>query len=170
MDKDEKIRKCKVHFVLEKGTLDDSTPWPPYEGETIWAELINGMSARLENSPFYAKGISYLDEVRLVPYQPLASDEDLEGPGYYEYEAVLRHSGHGTVRTLLRDDQKTGIAERALDEVLALGCTYEGYEYGVSIDIPPDVDSDKILSILEAAKVEGAIFVDVGFLPKARAL
>jgi hypothetical protein len=77
--------------------------------------MVTESSARLENSPFYAKGVSYLDEVRLTPYRP-SNDEEVS-PGFYEYDGVLRHGGHGRVRAILRDEEKSGLAQRALDEV-----------------------------------------------------
>jgi hypothetical protein len=167
MNDDQQAKQCKVHFNLERAALDEATPWPPYVGESLWAEMVTDTSARLDNIPFYAKGVSYLDEVRLEDYQPDSPDAGEAGPMFYEYVGVLKHSGHGTVRAILNDDEKFEIANSAIDDVIAMGCRSEGAGMCISIDIPPDVDSSRVMAILKSAEAAGAIFVDVGFLPAA---
>jgi hypothetical protein len=163
------MRKCKVRFALEKGVLDTGTPWPPCEAESLWGELIAPRAARLLNSPFFARGVSYLDEVvvRNAELPSGMSPEDA-GPNFFEFESVLNRSGHGTVRAILTSEATRELAEIAVSKIERLGCTWESaaeWRPTLSIDIPPEVDQREVMAILEAAHRGKAIHIDVGFLP-----
>ena len=93
-----------MRFALQKRMLDEQTPWPPVEIETIWAEWVAPRSARLLNSPFFAKGISYLDEVQTTDPE--------EAADFPEFQSVLKHSGHGTVRAILISDDLKEVPKR----------------------------------------------------------
>ena len=160
--------KCKVLFSgIVKRALDSETIWPPLEAESLWAEQLTPNSARLLNSPFYARGVSYLDEVGIKGAGLPDGLNPLEvAQGFYEFESVLKHSGHGTVRAILISEDVQDTAQAAIDEIELLGCTWEGAGACLSIDIPPEVDKRAVMGILERASFEQAIYVDVGFLPE----
>ena len=156
--------KCKVLFNLDQFMLDEQTLWPPSVVETMWAEQLDSRTARLLNYPFYAKGVNFLDEIRTKAEIPPELPEGgvAEFP---EFESVTNRSGHRTVRTILRSDDRKQTAETALSDVERLGCTWEstGGEL-VSIDIPPEVDQNKVMAVLDNAASTGAIYLDIGYL------
>jgi hypothetical protein len=156
--------KCKVLFNLETFMLDEQTKWPPGDVETMWAEQLDSRSARLLNYPFYAKDVSFLDVIRTKAEIPRELPEGgvAEFP---EFESVTQRSGHGTVRAILRSDDHRQTAERTLLDVEHLGCTLETTSGElVSIDIPPEVDQNKVMAVLNGAASAGAIFLDIGYL------
>jgi hypothetical protein len=75
----------KIRFLL------DTADWHGFPSERLWAEPIwDGTKKifRLMNSPFYARGVSFLDIVDVVP----AAD----GSGLV-YAGTIEKSGHSTV-------------------------------------------------------------------------
>lgn len=100
--------------------------------ETMWADPVGPDLYRLDNSPFWAYGVSWLDVVEARP------DEG----GQLAFVRVVEKSGHRTVRVIFEpgvDEDPAGQA--ALDGLTALGCTYEGMNPRyLAIDLPPGVD------------------------------
>ena len=100
--------------------------------ETLWAERVGPDRYRLDNSPFWAYGVSWLDVVEAHP----------DANGQLAFTRVVEKSGHRTVRVIFRpgiDENPEGQA--LVDELVRLGCTYEGMHPGyLAIDIPPGVD------------------------------
>ena len=87
---------------------------------------------RLDNSPFYAYGLSWLDVVEAHP------DEQ----GQLAFARIVEKSGHRTVRIIFDpgiDEDPEGQA--VVDELVRLGCSYEGAHAGyIAVDLPPAVD------------------------------
>jgi len=70
----------KIWFNIEQ----DEDGYPPVQIESVWATPVGGNLFRLENVPFFAKGVSFKDEVSTS-----------EGPdGKRWYEDVVEPSGH----------------------------------------------------------------------------
>jgi uncharacterized protein DUF4265 len=117
---------------------------PDGEFETMWATPAGLNRYRLENSPFYAYGVSWLDIVEAIV--------DDEG-GIPIVQRRLERSGHRTVRLILVpgvDEQPE--RQRVLDDLNALGCTYEGYNPRYfSIDIPPGTHLEPVTDYLTRA-------------------
>jgi hypothetical protein len=55
-DRQEELR-TKICFQL------DQNEWHGYATESVWAQHVAGNRFRLLNTPFFAKGVSYLDVV-----------------------------------------------------------------------------------------------------------
>jgi hypothetical protein len=100
--------------------------------ETLWAEPVGPDLYRLDNSPFWAYGVSWLDVVEAHP------DPD----GMLRMTRVVEKSGHRTVRVILtRGVDESPEAQAVMDGVLALGASYEGMNSKyLSVDIPPGVE------------------------------
>ena len=113
---------------------------PDGEIETLWATPVGGDSYRLENSPFYAYRVSWLDIVAARP----------DATGFLAFERIVRKSGHRTVRLIL----VPGINEapeqhRVLDGLSELGCSWEGFNPRYfSIDVPPGVELTAVADYL----------------------
>lgn len=100
--------------------------------ETLWAERVGPDLYRLDNSPFWAYGVSWLDVV----------EAHTDADGQLVMSRVAEKSGHRTVRVIFdRGADQSPQARAVLDGVVALGASYEGMNPRyVAIDIPPEAD------------------------------
>jgi hypothetical protein len=98
------------------------------------------------NSPFYARGVSYLDVVDVI----LAPDKL-----GLDYAGTLEKSGHSTIWLLVPDDLPASFKEH-WPSLQRLSCTYEwssedmadGKQKLYSVDVPAETDIDEVLSIV----------------------
>jgi uncharacterized protein DUF4265 len=100
--------------------------------ETLWADRVGPNLYRLDNSPFWAYGVSWKDVVEAHP------DPD----GMLRMTRVAEKSGHRTVRLMFDEGtEESADAQAILSGVNALGATYEGMNPRyLAIDIPPGVE------------------------------
>lgn len=122
----------KILFDLER---DDD--YPPFGVESIWAlKIVDGMF-RIDNIPFYVRGLALGDVVRARP----TSD------GALQFDSIAKTSGHSTLRVVFFE---TGNREDFCKELEALGCQWEGaYEPSlIAVDVPPSSDLPVVLKIL----------------------
>lgn len=137
--------KVKLFIRLPEGM--------PHVTESVWAEYKTPESLALLNSPFYAKGMSYLDEVRFT-----------KRDGFPYFTEVLRRGGHSTYRIL----QQTEIQKKSFEQywkfLQDIGCTYES-ETGAdrvlySVDVPPGADIKQAYNYLEKGEKDGVWFFE----------
>ena len=106
---------------------------PDGEVETIWARRLGADQFQLDNTPWYAYGVSWHDVIEARPQTP---------NGFPEFIRVVRKSGYRTIRLIL--DPPANVAPQSqaiLDRLRQLGCSYEGANHNyIGIDIPPSVD------------------------------
>lgn len=114
--------------------------------ETVWAEDLGEGRAKIDNSPFYAYSVSYLDIVETEV------TED-----FVEAVEVRQPSGHSTLRIVVFDEDTQEAFEKAWPPLEALGCTYEGWSsIGLySVDVPPETDLAAVRSVLDQGEAEG---------------
>jgi hypothetical protein len=127
----------------------DPRDWHGTPGERLWAEYVgdtpDGRALRLDNSPFFTRGVSFLDIVAATKTE--YND--------YKFERVLDRSGHSTYMLLVPPDSKPFKAFWTRLE--SLGCTYEsatitislGERILYSVDVPPTADIYAVYEILE---------------------
>jgi hypothetical protein len=112
----------------------------------------------LQNTPFFARGVSYLDIVRAT-----------ESDGASAYAGTVREGGHSTYRIIARDVSDFDQQWQPLGE---MGCSYEstttqrGHLYAV--DVPPAADLSAAYAILEAGEAEGIWIFQEGHVPTSR--
>jgi len=109
--------------------------------ETLWATHVGADNYQLDNSPFYAYGVSWEDIVS-APFSP--------EEGHFTFERVVSKSGNRTVRVFFELAIATGNeSDRLLEGLVALGCSYEGAtrKY-VSVNVPPGIELDVVRSYL----------------------
>lgn len=113
---------------------------PGGEFETMWATPVGDHRYRLENSPFYAYQVSWLDVVEALP------DSD----GLPVFKRMIAKSGHRTVRLIINPGVDEAPARRqVLDHLVTLGCSWEGYNPRYfSIDVPAEVDLAAVAAFL----------------------
>ena len=111
--------------------------------ETLWAERVGPDRYRLDNSPFFAYGVSWQDIIEARP----ADD------GMLTFVRVVEKAGHRTVRVILDPGADRSLESQAvLDGLVALGASYEGANPRyLAIDIPPKVALDSIVEYLVAS-------------------
>ncbi len=125
---------AKVMFRVPDGASGEDV-------ETIWAFPVGGDLYKIDNSPFYAYGVSLGDTVE-APW----SEEN----GFPLFRRVVEKSGYRTVRVILdppaENDNKS---QKLLDEIVALGCSYEGANRTyITVDIPKEIDLWKVRDFL----------------------
>jgi len=113
---------------------------PDGEVETLWAYDLGGGRFRLDNTPWYAYGVSWQDIVQAAP------DQD----GQLQFEKVVEKSGNRTVR--ITADQP--FTDEWLKRIVELSASYEGSNRRyLGINIPPGVDLESITSFLTEQNV-----------------
>ena len=129
----------KVLFRLER----DADGYPPADSESIWARPLGGGEYALDNIPFFVKGVSCGDVVRVA-----VSD------GERWVAEVVRYCGHGTVRVLAADAADVPALR---EELQALGCGSELSHISklIAVDIPPDIPYDSVQPFLRAGMAQG---------------
>lgn len=125
---------AKVLFSI---TEDDGTA----SVETLWAHDLGKNRYKLDNSPFYAYGVSWGDTV----LAPRAGAE-----GQPTFKSVIEKSGYRTVRVMFDPPVRRGNpSDVILKGLTKLGCEHEraNGQYYV-IKIAPSVDLAKVVEHL----------------------
>jgi|SRR6185312_13144220 len=118
-----------------------------YVVETLWASHLGDDDYKLNNSPFFAYGVSWEDVVH-APFDP--------EEGRPIFQRVVSKSGNRTIRIVLDPPVEVGYeSDRVLQGLVAIGCSYEGASRSyVSINIPPEVELKKVRRYLIVQKAE----------------
>ena len=129
MDNDEKL--TKVHVSFGDGG-----------GESMWAREIESDLFAIRNLPFFAFGLNFDDVVRA----PM--DGELR-----EVRAVMRPSGHRTLRVVFHAHLTADEQVSYLDALKELGGSFErATNRMVAIDVPPGAAYEAMIALL--AKLE----------------
>lgn len=135
--------------------------------ESLWATPADEPTApggrvfRLENSPWYAFGVSYLDDVCAEPRTDTFSGEggEVSYTNLY-FTKVWKHHGHSTYTVYLLDGRSTESADWLAfwTRLTPLGCSYEGMNGRLlAVDVEPGNDLDAIETTLNEAEAAGCI-------------
>jgi hypothetical protein len=130
------LRKVRVNF--------EPDVWHGRASETLWAEGIGDGKYRIRNTPFFAKGIGFLDVIK--------TKEDDEG---LIYVSTVLFSGHSTYRLSLLQPNNPSQFENCWKALQALGCTYESGAPEVNllaVDVPPSADIHAVYGVLESGE------------------
>ncbi len=131
-------KQVKIIFInCTVGTLEN-------EIETMWATT-SGEGFRLDNIPFYAKGVSYRDIVSTDP----------EEYGFFYFKKVLKRSGSRTIRIFVFEQEAV---EETCKELNLRGCETERADrHLVAVDIPPKISYEDVLVYLEEGFSNGTL-------------
>jgi len=115
--------------------------------ETSWAKPVGDGLFQLENSPFYAYGVSWLDVVEA---------RKPEDNGFPVFTKVVEKSGNRTVRVIFNPPIEDGnVSKKIVDTLVELGCSFEGANPSyIAINIPREVDFWKIRDFLVEKELE----------------
>ncbi|MFE4696836.1 DUF4265 domain-containing protein [Streptomyces sp. NPDC056738] len=134
----------KVHFQLEV----DEDGWPPASVESLWAVDLGDGTVRLDNTPWFVRGVASGDVVRV----------DADDDGLHWAVETVHPSENCTIRLIVLKDGRSAAARQAvLDTFHRLGTTGEGIEqFGmVALKVPPDADIQRIQTLLKQGEAEG---------------
>ena len=109
--------------------------------ETLWATSLGEDRYKLDNSPFYAYGVSWED----VVFAPFSEEEK-----FPTFQSIAEKSGNRTVRVSFDLPVEEGnSSDEMLKGLMALGCDYEGVNRKyISVNVPPDVSLDAVRNYL----------------------
>jgi len=141
----------KIHFQLER----DSDDYPPQDVEAVWAVPVGADTYRLDNVPFFVRGLSSEDIVRAQPQD-----------GVLFFLGLVEAGGHSTVRVLICNRDET---QAVRDELRAMGCSSEGTNIPglVAVDIPPSVPYAEVRDFLVAGEQNGRWEFEEGCVAQA---
>ncbi|MFE1953685.1 DUF4265 domain-containing protein [Streptomyces sp. NPDC059524] len=134
----------KVHFRMDV----DEDGWPPVSVESLWAVDLGDGTVRLDNTPWFVRGVSSDDIIRV----------DLDGEGVRWAGETVESAEHCTIRLIvLKDSGSAAARESVLETFHRLGTTGEGIQrFGmVALDVPPGADLPQIRKLLEHGESEG---------------
>lgn len=140
-------RHVKILFELEP--VDGRS-----ETESVWA-LPDGPGFRLDNIPFYVRGVAAADIVNAT----------IDAGGALRFKSLRRASGHSTIRLWFeRAEDVPGVRTH----LRRLGCPSElDLSRLVAVDIPPEVAYSGIKAYLEAKEAAGVFEYEEGCLAQA---
>jgi hypothetical protein len=132
--------------------------WHKFATETVWSTALEDGTFQLENVPFFARSVSNKDIVAAK-----------DGASMPEFVDVVRRGGHSTYRMLPSLENLPNFPgqqfHEIVDELRELGCLIElgeiEYVPLAAIDLAPEIDADKIFSLLKEYEKSGAIIFQV---------
>ncbi|MGR3635777.1 MAG: DUF4265 domain-containing protein [Shimia sp.] len=126
---------------MDKVTIElEPEAWHGHSSESVWVTPLGDALYKVENSPFFALGVSYQDIVQT---------EHKEGTNMFV--RTVTSSGRSTYRIILREDATDAQFEHFWRPLEGEGCTYEHGDFGYtiySVDVPKDTDAQKVYSLL----------------------
>ncbi|WEH34203.1 DUF4265 domain-containing protein [Streptomyces sp. AM 4-1-1] len=128
----------KVHFRMEV----DEDGWPPASIESLWAVKLGNGTVRLDNTPWFVRGVASGDIIRV----------EVEDDGALYARETIQPSQNCTIRLIvLKDEGSAAARQTVLETFHRLGTTGEGIERFrmVALDVPPEADLPKIRKLLE---------------------
>ncbi len=142
------VKGEKIWFSIDQ----DQDGYPPVKFETMWVSKTAGGAYRLENIPFFAKGVSSGDVVSISK----------RSDGENWFETVLSASGHSTLRVIVFRESldKRPLEERVQeirDRLFSLGCPTElSHLPGLfAVDVPPPIKFTHVRSLLNQGAARG---------------
>ncbi len=149
-------RKEPVKVIFQGLRASEEADWPPYDSESIWAIPLGAGRFRLDNIPFFAKGVAYGDVVHATTRGVTSK---------LVVDSVLSRSGHSTYRVTPVSDDKKPRFEDALTHLVKLGCQIERFQNDliVAVDIPPGVPVQSVYSFLETQEDYGVLDFEEGY-------
>ncbi len=137
--------RVKMHFDLSP----DENGYPPVSSESMWAVPLGQSRFRLDNIPFFICGVSCFDVV----------SARMDTNGLLKYERLLQAGGHSTLRVLFYETSSdTRPIQERVNELRSafreLACTSELSHIPrlISLDVPPEVNINDALRILDAGE------------------
>lgn len=132
--------EAKVIFRLEK----DDDDYPPDDYESLWATRMPDGMYRIDNIPFFIRGISPGDVITVIK-----DDRQVF------FDRLVVPSANSVLRVIVYNADEVSVVRDSLRD---LGCESELSHVPqlISIEIPAEVDFDVITNFLEAGETRNA--------------
>jgi hypothetical protein len=141
----------KIAFDLP----EDVAAWAPAGVERLWArKTAVQFEVAIENIPFYVKGISCGDIVRVRP------DHDRRE---LVFERLVSRSGSSTVRLIVKDESVVDDVESLLRQ-RGLAWEIDGTGYLWAVDVPRDVEYAPVRTALVEMMSQGYLDIEEAVL------
>jgi hypothetical protein len=139
----------KMRFSLEQ----DEDGYPPYATEGIWVLPLESGRYRIENIPFYARGISCEDIV----------EGEFDETEALTFVSLASASGRSTFRVIVHDPKEI---EAVRGEIKRLGADTEVHldQQMIAVDVPADVAVKPLLNYLVDSRASGVSDFEEGAL------
>jgi hypothetical protein len=135
----------KVRFALDR----DDSGWPPAESEGLWAQPVGSGRFRLDNTPWFVRGVAADDVVEAEP----------DDAGVLWFVRLLERGERVVVRVIpRRDGPLNGDRQAVVDAFAPLGVSGEGMATPVNmvaLDIGPEAPLASIKALLERGEADG---------------
>lgn len=121
--------------------------WHGYSVETLWATRLESGFHRLENTPFFAMGLSFGDIV-----------ETRLSDGVTSFVKTIRAAGRSTYRIIPTETGDQARFQRFWAPLAAAGCSYEQGDFGYqlyAVDVPATADIHHVFALLENGEAHG---------------
>ncbi|MDX2148119.1 MAG: DUF4265 domain-containing protein [Planctomycetota bacterium] len=116
---------------------------PEGDPEELWAMPLGGDAYRLDNTPFFAYSLSWLDVI-IAPKNRR---------GIPVFARIERKSGNRTVRVASESDAY--VPKELIRRLESLGCTYEGIDPTyLAFNVPPSTSLGDVVAVLESVNPE----------------
>ncbi|MGC2745539.1 MAG: DUF4265 domain-containing protein [Candidatus Angelobacter sp.] len=149
MERNDASEMIKIGFKLER----DEDDYPPADWEWMWAKRVGGSTVRLDNIPFFAKGISSGDVVMAEQ-----TDKGLI------FKKLHQPSGHSTVRVVVyRENRDDGELAKVVSDIRrsleGLGSKTELSHLPnlIAVDVPPNVEYESVSTFLSEKERDGIL-------------
>jgi hypothetical protein len=124
------------------------------DGESFWAKPLGDDLYELNNVPFRAYDLHAFDIVRAIAPQPDRIPEIV---------AVVRRSGHKTLRVLIEESTPSDEASRLLETLNTMKPFYEqASQRFYAFDVEPEVDYQAVCDQLWQWEQEGLLQYETG--------
>lgn len=151
-DDDNVSDPVKIRFELRQ----DDGGWPPAETEGVWAVPMGGDLFRVDNIPWFVRGVAADDVVQAIPDQG----------GVLWFRQVQQRSGRVVVRVIPRSDGPlAGDRQAVLDAFTGFRVSGEGMSSPVNmvaLDIGQDAPIASIKSLLAEGEADGRWYYEEG--------
>lgn len=148
MTEDSGVQNAGVDWVRVVFDLEPVDGWPPARTERVWAVRVDDEHARLDNTPFFARGYASGDVVLIA-----ADDE-----GVYWVKKAVEYSGNCTIRIIpAADGHRVEVRQAVLDASAPLGVTGEGIKQFrlVALNVPGTADVPAVKRLVIQGADEG---------------
>jgi hypothetical protein len=136
----------KIKIPLDGKNLADA------DAEWVWAQPLGEGTYRVDNVPFYAKGLSCEDVVK-------AETED----GALTLKGIVRHGGHSTYRVYANEGRTKPAVVSLLEKLKGLNCDIEpATDKLVGVDVLPEANIYAVYEALAESERSGVIDFDEG--------
>jgi hypothetical protein len=136
--------RMRVLFELKK----DEDGYPPVDAERLWAEPLGNNLFKIDNVPFFVKGISCEDVV----------EASADSEGELRYKSLVRPSARNTLRVVMfrESPDPRSLAERVAvlrSQLAEIGCSTELSHVPGLVAVDTDsVSINRVLDVLRSGE------------------